>query len=50
MIAHDGLASVACESRPARVLTGIAFVMQFLVGYLVLTEVSVRLTRGSVHL
>ena len=39
MIAHDGLASVACESRPARVLTGVAIIMDLLVCYLFLTEV-----------
>ena len=38
MIAQDGLASVACESRPARVLTGIAVGMDLLTCYLFLTE------------
>jgi hypothetical protein len=39
MIAQDGLASVACDTRVARVLAGVAGVMNFLACYLVLTEV-----------
>ena len=39
MIAHDGLASVACDSRTARVLMGVAVIMDLLSCYLILTEV-----------
>ena len=39
MIAYDGLAGVGCESWPARVLTGVAIIMDLLVCYLILTEV-----------
>ena len=39
MIAHDGLASVACDSRSACVLMGVAVIMDLLSGYLILTEV-----------
>ena len=39
MIERDGLASVACECRPARVLTGVAVLMELLSYYLVVTEV-----------
>ena len=39
MIAHDGLASVACDSRAARVLMGVAVIMDILSCYLILTEV-----------
>ena len=39
MIARDGLASVACDSRTARVLMGVAVIMDLLSCYLILTEV-----------
>ena len=39
MIAHDGLASVACDSRTARVLMGVAAIIDLLSCYLILTEV-----------
>ena len=39
MIAHDGLASVACDSRTARVLMGVAVIMDLLSCYLIITEV-----------
>ena len=39
MIAHDGLASVACESRTAAILMGAAILMDALTFYFVLTEV-----------
>jgi len=41
MIAQDGLASVACDSRTARVLMGVAIVMDLLSCYLIITEVGV---------
>ena len=40
MIAQDGLASVACESKTARVLVGTSILMDVLTFYFVLTEVS----------
>ena len=39
MIAHDGLASVLCETRPARILAGIAVFMNVLALYFFFTEV-----------
>ena len=39
MIAHDGLASVVCETRPARILAGIAVLMNALALYFFFTEV-----------
>ena len=42
-IAQDGLASVACESRPARLLACVSIVMDTLACYLVLTEASVMM-------
>jgi len=41
-IDHDGLASDACESRPARALSGVAVVLDVLVCYLFVTEVGVE--------
>ena len=40
-IAQDGLASVACESKSARVLAGASIVMDALTLYLVLSEVRI---------
>ena len=39
MISHDGLASVVCETTPARVLAGIAVLMNALALYFFFTEV-----------
>ena len=39
MVADDGLASVACESRPSRVLMRIAVVVDLLACYFIITEV-----------
>ena len=45
MVANDGLASVACESRTAHVLSYIAIVINFLVFYIVLAEVGAILIK-----
>ena len=47
MIAQDGLASFACESRLALVLAGFAMMMNFLVCYFIITEVSQ--TANNIH-
>ena len=39
MIARDGFASVACETRPARILGGTAGLMNVLALYFFFTEV-----------
>jgi hypothetical protein len=41
MVTCDGLASFTCENRTARALAGVAFTMEFLALYLVLTEVRI---------
>ena len=45
MVADDGLASVACESRPSRVLMRIAVVVDLLACYFIITEVRHDLAR-----
>ena len=39
MISLNGLASVTCESRPARVLAGAAIVLDLLAFYFIIAEV-----------
>jgi hypothetical protein len=39
MISHDGLASVVCETKSARILAGIAVLMNMLALYFFFTEV-----------
>ena len=46
MIALDGLGSFTCESSPARVLTGVAILLDVLAFYFVITEVSLRASHG----
>ena len=42
MIAHDGLASFACDGRPTRMIASVTLVMDLLACYLVITEARVR--------
>ena len=46
MIAHDGLASFACDTGPAVLLAGVALAMDLLACYFMITEarVGVELT------
>ena len=46
MISHDGLASVACETRQARILAGIAVLMNALALYFFFTEVNTELNKS----